>query len=72
VLVAAVSGSYDAGGFLFAFILAACVTVGLLVLYAREARGQHRNSQLRKYRSWMWGPLFVMFLAGLRRFVLHV
>ena len=66
------SGSYDPAGFLVAFILAICLAAVQAVLYASEVRGRHRSSRLRKYRSGITAAVFIAFLAGLRRFVLHI
>jgi hypothetical protein len=64
--------AFDYNGWLAVFIFAAAMVPTSWLLYLHERRGRARARRLYRYRSTIGSALFITFLAGLRRFVLHV
>lgn len=66
-----VGGSFDAGGFLVAFVVSVSLIALFIFLYLRERNSRQRPYYLLRYRYGVLGAVFLTLVTGLRRFVLH-
>jgi len=58
-------------GFTFVSLpIALGISIALMTMYAREARGQRRGDKLSSYRSGLFGSLVIAVIVFVRAFVL--